>query len=181
MLARRFSLALALVLAAVLLGTTPATAGQVTFTAYFDFFDPGDYNLLSPIVEQPNDNGVLVKVTGWVEQLYLNSGDPMTTGWLTKAWDVNCVGVVAPGDKDQVTWGKGPCVGTFRWETDEGGIWEGTVTKNFSYLVYKTGHGGGSENYSGRGTGLYEGMSIQMRTTYQWDANGLISEGIVLN
>ncbi len=133
---RRLILTILTVLGALLAFATPiaaqASVTEIAGTESCVTTAPGTWAF-------PNGN---IHIRGMTLQCRDESADPRGTGnidvVLNANWDSNMLG---------------PMWGTFRFVTDEGGVWEGTwegmvTTSGFQYHV------------TGTGQGIYEGMKI---------------------
>ncbi|HSF80557.1 MAG TPA: hypothetical protein VLA49_04965 [Anaerolineales bacterium] len=134
--------AILVVMAVLLVGIAPVTAAEKTEFPCTEetiaLLDPGTMSF-------PDGN---VHIRGMVILAREEAPDPRDQGY-------NTVVVNANWGKD----GSGPMWGTFRMETDEGGLWKGT------WAGMDTGQGSWY-NAVGDGFGLYAGMKIWVKVNY---------------
>jgi hypothetical protein len=122
-------------LVALILGVTPALAGEKTTVkcteTFVELLDPGAWTF-------PDGNA---HVRGYVLLMRYEATDPRLTGYNTIVMNANF-------GKD----GSGPLGGTWRLETDEGGIWEGTWEGRITDQGTEVGIA------VGEGYGIYAGL-----------------------
>lgn len=130
------------ILAVLLLGVTPVMAAEkIEFPCTETFvaeLDPGTWTF-------PGGN---IHVRGMVQLSREEAPDPRNTGYNTVVVNANW----------RPDW-TGPMWGTFRLETDEGGVWEGTWAGRMTEQ-------GSRYHAVGTGFGLYSGMKIWVDMNY---------------
>ena len=130
------------VLAVALLGVVPVTAADKTefqcTETFIGILDPGTWSF-------PDSN---IHIRGMVQLLNEDAPDPRVVG-------ENTVEINANFRPD----GTGPWWGTWRLETDEGGLWVGTAAGQVTEQ-------GTWYNGVGKGIGLYDGMTLFVDMNY---------------
>lgn len=130
------------IVAVFLLGIAPVAAAEKTvfpcFETYVETLDPGTWAF-------PGGN---IHIRGLVEVFREDAPDPRNVGYNTVVVNANW----------RPDW-TGPIWGTFRLETDEGGLWEGTWAGMMT-------EAGSWYQAVGNGYGIYAGMKIWVDMNY---------------
>jgi hypothetical protein len=140
---RTFTLVVLMAIALVLLfGVGQVNAADKTvvpcYEQFVDTLNPGTWSY-------PDGN---IHIRGMVQLFRETADDPRNIGYNTVVLNANW----------QSDW-TGPMWGTFSFETDEGGLWEGTWAGRMT-------EEGSVYNASGKGYGIYAGMKMWVDMDY---------------